>query len=177
METADDFVTLGRVCRAHGISGALLIAAFTKDPRFILDCHTLEFRSPDGRNHRLIKSFTGYCVARGLIIRVDNINSREMAQTFRGWLLGIVRRHLPTPGEDEIYWADLLGLNVLTIQGRLLGRVAGFMDAGAGLLLVVPDPFEEGRERLLPFQEEFLNALDLPGGRLIFDLPPGFLEL
>jgi ribosomal 30S subunit maturation factor RimM len=58
-----------------------------------------------------------------------------------------------------------------------LGRVAGFMDAGAGLLLVVPDPLEEGRERLLPFREEFLNALDLPGGRLIFDLPPGFLEL
>lgn len=170
-------IVLGHVSRPHGVHGALVITPYTEDPELILNGRHLELLSPDGRTRRPIDSLKGKQAAQGLIVKIKNVTTREAAGALRGWSLITAREHLPQPAEEEVYWADLLGLTVKTPEGRSLGRVEQLMEAGAGLILVVTDPEDQGRERLIPFQEEFLVELDIENGLVVIDSPPGLLDL
>ena len=169
------FVELGRVLRPHGVGGAFLVATYTEDPETILAGAGLEIWSPDGRERRRAEGLTGRPGTTGLIVRLPGLSCREEAAALKGWRLVRPRALLPPLPDDEVYWADLLGLSVSTPAGRALGRVGNLMEAGAGLLLVVSD--QDGAERLIPFQPDFVAELDLLGGRLVVDPPPGLLDL
>ncbi|MDR3037965.1 MAG: ribosome maturation factor RimM [Candidatus Adiutrix sp.] len=175
--SAGVFVVLGQVARPHGVHGALVVVVHTENPAAVLESSELELRSPDGLNRRRVEGLTGRATAQGLIIKIRNITTREAAAGLKGWQLVTPRDALPPLSDDEVYWADLLGLAVFTPQGQALGRVEHLVEAGGGLLLAVPDPAEAGRERLLPFHEQFLVELNPLAGRLVLDLPPGLLEL
>jgi 16S rRNA processing protein RimM len=168
------FVELGRVLRPHGVGGALVVVAHTENPKTILEGAGLELRSPDGRAKRPAPLLTGRVTASGLIVKIPGLDCREEAASLKGWRLGLSRDLLPPLPDDEVYWADLLGLAVSTLDGRTLGRVEHLMEAGAGLLLVVAGP--DGRETLIPFQPGFISEMDLAGRRLVVDPPPGLLE-
>ena len=169
------FVELGRVIRPHGVSGAFIVSAYTEDPETLLAGDGLELWSPDGRERRRAEGLTGRAVTGGLIVKIPGLRRREEAAGLKGWRLVRPRALFPPLPDDEVYWADLLGLSVETIAGRALGRVGNLMEAGAGLLLVVTDP--AGAERLIPFQPGIIADLDLEGGRLVVDPPPGLLDL
>jgi len=170
-------VVLGHVTRPHGVHGALVITSYTDKPELILKGESLALCSPDGRTRRPIESLKGKEATQGLIVKIKNVTTREAAGALKGWRLTMARENLPEPEQEEVYWADLMGLEVKTSDGLYLGRVEHLMEAGAGLILVVMDPDEPNRERLIPFQEEFLVELDLEKGRVIIDPPPGLLEL
>ncbi|MDR1043751.1 MAG: ribosome maturation factor RimM [Candidatus Adiutrix sp.] len=176
-QPSDDLLVVGHVARAHGLHGALLITSYAEDPRVILDGRHLELLSPDGQERRPVASLKGRPAARGLIVRIRDLTTREAAAALKGWRLVMERRHLPEPAEDEVYWADLLGLTVFDARGLELGRVERLMEAGAGLILVLASALKPGQELLLPYQEEFLLSLDLGRGRLVLDPPPGLLDL
>lgn len=155
----------------------MIVVPYAHDPSLILTSRHMELLSADGQTRRPAGALKGKPTARGLIVKIPNVTTREAAADLRGWRLGLERRHLPAPADDEIYWADLPGLEVFTPEGRSLGRVFHLMEAGAGLLLVVRDPREPDRDLLLPMREEFLVSLDLAAGRLVLDLPDGLLDL
>jgi len=169
-------VELGRVLRPHGVGGAVVMASYAEDPAAVFKGAGLELRSPDGRERRRAEGLvmTGRASAGGFIIRIPGLGRREEAAALKGWRLVRPRALLPPLPDDEVYWADLLGLAVSTLDGRALGRVENLMEAGAGLLLVVTGA---GPERLIPFQPGFVADLDLPGRRLVVDPPPGLLDL
>ena len=172
---AQGFVELGRVLRPHGVDGAFILSAHTENSAAILKGAGLELWSPGGDKRRPIEGLTGRPAAQGFIVRIPGVSRREEASTLKGWRLVMPRDLLPPLPEDEVYWADLLGLAVETSQGQVLGRVENLMEAGAGLILVVIDP--AGRERLIPFQPHVVADLNLPSNRLVIDPPPGLLEL
>jgi len=167
------FVELGRVVRPHGVGGAVIISAYTENPETLFNGAGLELWSPDGRERRRAEGLTGRAATNGLIVKFPGLRRREEAAALKGWRLVRPRALLPPLPDDEVYWADLPGLSVETIDGRALGRVGNLMEAGAGLLLAVTD--HTGTERLIPFQ--VIVDLDLAGGRLVIDPPPGLLDL
>jgi len=78
---------------------------------------------------------------------------------------------LPAPAAGEYYWADLVGLKVVTTEGVELGQVEHMMATGANDVMVVKGE----RERLLPFLPgRFVNEVDLAGGRIVVDWDPDF---
>jgi len=170
----EGFIVLGHISRPHGVHGALVLTPYTDNPDLILDGGQLELLSPDGLTRRPVGSLKGKIAAQGLIVKIKTVTSREAAAELKGWRLGLNRADLPATEDDEVYLADLVGLTVFTETG-LLGRVTNLMEAGAGPLLVIEA--EDGREVLLPFQEEFIVELDVPAGRLVMAPPPGLLDL
>jgi len=171
------FVVLGHIARPHGVHGAVIITPYTDNPQLILDGQGLEFLSPDGEIRRPVASMKGKPAAQGLIVKIKNITTREAAQALKGWRVGLERGLLPETREDEVYWADLIGLDLYTPDGLNFGRVTNLMEAGAGLILVAAGPDGPDHELLIPFHEQFVVDLDLDGGRLTMDLPPGLLDL
>lgn len=170
-------VILGHVARPHGVHGAIIITPYGDNPELILTGRRIFLLSPDGLERRPVESLKGKEAAQGLIVKIKNITTREAASAFRGWRVALAREHLPEPADDEVYLADLIGLTVLVNNGRPVGRVVNLIEAGGGLILVIISSDQPDKEILVPYQEQFVVEVDLAGGRLVMDLPPGLLEL
>jgi len=95
---------------------------------------------------------------KGVIARFADCENRDQAQALMGCEIGIRRDQLPAAQPGEYYWSDLQGLNVVTIQGELLGTVDHLIETGANDVLVVKGE----RERLIPFvQDQVIISVDL----------------
>ncbi len=85
----------------------------------------------------------------GLVLLLDDVPDRSAAEALRGLLVAAPRLALPQAADNEYYWGDLIGLEVINTAGEKLGKVAGLLETGAhDVLRVVAD---DGVERLLPF--------------------------
>jgi 16S rRNA processing protein RimM len=95
------------------------------------------------------------------------VDSIDAAEGFRGLRLALAEEDLPALAEGTYYHHQLRGLRVEDQSGTVLGTVADLIETGAALVLVVRDG---GAERLVPFAEPFIRAVDLAHGRLIVSL-------
>lgn len=100
----------------------------------------------------------------GLVVLLDGIVDRTAAEAMKGLLVGAPRHALPTTGDDEFYWGDLIGLEVVNTADERLGKVAGLIETGANDVLRVVG--EDGVERLLPFVAAVVLAVEKEAGRI-----------
>jgi 16S rRNA processing protein RimM len=77
---------------------------------------------------------------------------------------------LPEPDEDEVYHADLVGLEAVTADGQVVGEVVAVQNFGAGDLLEIR---LEGQRRteFVPLDEHFVPDIDIDAGRVTVVMP------
>lgn len=166
-----DWVCLAEVGAPKGVRGAVRLNCFTEDPAG-LERHALH----DGPGGRVLRLRILEAPKPGvLVVRIDGISDRDAAAALTGHRLYVPRSALPEPEEDEFYHHDLIGLEVRHADGRLLGRVTGVMDHGAGTLLDVAGP-EGGAGFVLPFTRDCVPVVDIAGGRVVAEPPPGLID-
>ncbi|WP_320065245.1 ribosome maturation factor RimM [Micromonospora sp. RTGN7] len=111
-----------------------------------------------------------------MLVVFEGILERDVAEALRGTLLGVDSADVAPPEDpEEFHDHDLVGLAVVTPTGERLGEVAAIDHAPASDLLVLRRP--EGRTALIPFVKAIVSEVDLAGGRVVVDLPPGLLDL
>ncbi len=166
----EDFVVVGRLGAAHGIKGWLKVTSFT-DPRDnLLDYEPWFLRSGDIWQERDVLAAKQQ--GKGLIVHLDGIQDRDQALALRGVEVAIHRSQLPRLENNEYYWADLIGLSVVTTDNVPLGHIADMLATGANDVMVVEDGKDQ---RLVPFvQPQFVKNVDLEAGRLTVDWDPDF---
>lgn len=163
--TATDVVVLGKIVDAHGLRGELKVHPFADDPGAWGGMRWWwlgrEEDAPTAwRRYRLVR-----CHAQGafLVATLANVLDRDTAESFKGCLVGAPRGDLPETGDGEYYWADLLGLKVVNLQGEELGSVLGLIETAANDVLRVGEGEVGGAERLLPFVASVVLEVDVPG--------------
>ena len=166
-----DWVCLAEFGAPKGVRGAIRLNWFNEDPAD-LERHALH-DGPGGAVRRL--TILESPKPGQLVVRVEGVADRDAAAALTGHRLYVPRDALPEPEEDEFYHHDLIGLEVRHTDGRLLGRVAGVMDHGAGTLLDVAGT-DGGAGFVLPFTREAVPVVDIGGGRIVADPPPGLLD-
>jgi 16S rRNA processing protein RimM len=158
----DALILIGRVAGAFGVKGEIRITTFTADPLALVDYKTLlrEDGSPG-------LTLTGGRVAKGgVVVRTKEIETRDQAEAARGLKLYIPRDVLPDPeDEDEYYVTDLVGLDVVSVDGEPLGRVKSVHDFGAGDLLEIEPP--QGPSWWLPFTREAVPEVSIADRRVV----------
>ena len=106
-----------------------------------------------------------------LVAQLEGCEDRDHADALRGLEIAVERERLPLLAEGEYYWADLVGLQVVTLDGVDLGRVERLFETGANDVVVV----QGERERLLPWlRGSVIHEIDLAAGRLRVDWDPEF---
>ncbi|MEW5722019.1 MAG: ribosome maturation factor RimM [Thermodesulfobacteriota bacterium] len=170
---ADDLVVIGQVTRPHGVRGEVRVVPYTHSAASFDLFDQVYVRRRD--RWEGILRISGVRPHKSLILlNFKGITTRDQAAELSSALLLVRREWLPEPEEGEYYWTDLIGLAVFDRQGGPLGRVEAILPTGGGEVLVLK---AEGRELLLPFNEDSILEVDLDGGRLVADPPPGLLEL
>ncbi|WP_375803779.1 ribosome maturation factor RimM [Azonexus sp.] len=155
--SGNDIVVLGRLADPYGIRGWIRLIPFGDDP-LSWGSMPVWWVARDGEPWREV-ALKGLKVhGDGLVVALEGVADRTAAEALKGVLVGAPRAALPVAGEDEFYWADLFGLEVVNTAGERLGTVAGLIETGANDVLQVVD--DDGGERLLPFVAAVVLAVD-----------------
>jgi 16S rRNA processing protein RimM len=152
------------------VRGALRIKSFTVTPADIAAYGPVS----DESGARVMTLRVTGRAGQAVIAEIDGVTERDGAEALKGMRLYVARTALPPPGEDAYYHGDLLGLAVELAQGGALGRVSAVHDHGA--LDMIEIERDDGATVLLPFTRAAVPLVDIAGGRLVVDPPPGLLS-
>ena len=167
-------VVVGRIAKAHGIRGELAVDVRTDSPeeRFRIGA-AVTTKLRDGSKRELTIAAAREHSGR-LLVRFEEVLTRDVAETLRGALLLADTATLPpTEDPDEFYDHELAGLRAELADGTVVGKVVEIVHSPAGELLELD---VDGREVLVPFVRAIVPTVDVAGGRVVLDPPEGLLD-
>ena len=153
---------MGRVRRAHGLRGELVVEALTDEPDAIFAAGRRVFAgtrqgdvAPDARELHITQSspFKG-----GWIVSFEGIADRSTAETWRDRYLLLPESEIAPPSDNEIFIHDLVGMRVVRVTGEEIGEVTEVFELPQGLLMDVRRP--DAKSVLLPFDEQTVTNVD-----------------
>lgn len=169
-------LVVGRVVKAHGISGEVVVDVRTDDPesRFAAGAALRGKPRGGGKTRSFVVEAAREHGGR-MLVRLADVGDRDTADGLRGTLFVVDTADLPAIDDpDEFYDHELEGLRVRTVDGLDIGVVAEVLHTAAGELLSVHR--EDGSEVLVPFVEAIVPSVSLAGG-VVIDPPEGLLDM
>jgi 16S rRNA processing protein RimM len=167
-------VVVGRIAKAHGIRGELAVDVRTDSPeeRFRIGA-AVTTKLRDGSKRELTIAAAREHSGR-LLVRFEEVPTRDVAETLRGALLLADTATLPpTSDPDEFYDHELAGLRAELTDGTIVGKVVEVVHSPGGELLELD---VDGRSALVPFVRAIVPTVDVAGGRVVLDPPEGLLD-
>ncbi|MDQ6619851.1 MAG: ribosome maturation factor RimM [Pseudomonadota bacterium] len=161
-------VIVGHIAGAFGVAGEIRVEAYTETPESLLQFKEWSLRARGEDRPRAVQVVAAKVHGDAVVAKLAGISTRDQALDLKGCEISVPREALPVTSPDEIYWADLAGLQVVNREGHVLGRVKSVTAHGAHpLLAVVADGAAE--ERLIPYVPAVIDAVDMTAGRIDVD--------
>lgn len=158
-------VCVARIGAAHGVRGAVKLWTFTEDPLAVQSYGPL--MTKDGARQFEITSLRA--AKDHMVATFTGIASRNDAEKLNGIELYVPRERLPATDDGEYYHTDLIGLAAVNAANEPLGRVVAIHNFGAGDIIEIAPA--KGATMLLPFSNAVVPTVDIPGGRVVIELP------
>ncbi|TNH06983.1 ribosome maturation factor RimM [Testudinibacter sp. TR-2022] len=173
--TAQNISIVGKLGSTYGIRGWLRIYSSTEQAESIFDYQPWYLNIKGKWQATELESWRYH--SNDLIVKLKNIDDRDIAQTLTNIEIGVNAENFPAL-EEGYYWHDLIGCQVVNLQGYQLGSVSDMMETGSNDVLVVKanlnDAFGQ-QERLIPYLEEtVVKRVDLATKTIEVDWDAGF---
>ena len=152
-----EYFEIGQIVNTHGVRGQVKVNPFTDDiERFeelksiyiVKNKQLLEFEIEDVKYQKNM-----------IIIKFKNIDDLNIAEKYKGCYLKIHRKDARKLPKDTYFIADIIGSNVITDDGKSLGKVDDIYNTGSNDIYVVKD--ELGKLILLPNIKEVILDIDI----------------
>ncbi|WP_395109306.1 ribosome maturation factor RimM [Actinomadura sp. SCN-SB] len=168
-----DPLVVGRIGRPHGVRGEVTLDVRTDDPDLRFAPGTELATDPPGLGPLTVERARWH--SGRLLVRFAGVGDRDAAEKLRGAWLVVDPTDIPvSPDPDEFHDQELIGLTAVTVKGDELGAVSEVRHSGQDLLVIRR---RDGGESLIPFVAALVPEVDVAGGRLVVDPPPGLDEL
>lgn len=180
MQRSDpSFLVVGHLNKAHGTKGELFVWPLTDHPEstfapgVILHVGDEDGSAPDPTlpSLRIVaaRAFRG-----GYLLRLEGIQDRTGAEELRGRYLLRSADELAALQEGEVFYHQLLGMRVLTVEGEEVGEIREVYELRPADLLEVRGP---RGTHLIPFLASIVREVKAEEGVMIIDPPEGLLEI
>lgn len=156
---------MGRIAGPFGVKGWVKVKAFTAEPQALGEFARWLVETRDGWQARTLEGFEVH--AKGPVAKLEGCDGRDEAHALMGADIAVTRAALGEAGEGEIFWVDLVGLEVVDEGGKSLGKVEGLFESGETSVLVVRG--ENARERMIPFVAGYVKSVDRDARRITVD--------
>jgi 16S rRNA processing protein RimM len=163
----EGYVAVGVVQRPWGVHGELKVESLTDNPdRFRQGARVFirgaDYRVDSGRSHK-----------GALLLQLREVRGSAAAEALRGQLIEVPEGDLPDLPDDTYYRHQLVGMEVRSTDGELLGRIADLLDTGANDVFVVRG---DGGELLIPAVDDVVRDVDVAAGRMTIEMVEGLAE-
>ncbi|MEY4098973.1 MAG: hypothetical protein RL300_144 [Pseudomonadota bacterium] len=174
-ELPADAIEVGRILDSWGIKGWFKVLPYSADPEALFSSkHWFLLPTEKG-----VKTFEGVGLLKvkeakihsdTVVACAQEIIDRSAADTLRGARIFISRSSFPAAQEDEYYWVDLIGLEVINREGISLGQVRDLLTTGPQTVLVI-DRLQDGKtvEVMIPFVSVYIDDVSLGEQRILVD--------
>ena len=171
-----ELIIVGRVRKAHGIRGDLVVEPMTGQPdavfaagRRVLAGTASGDPARDRRELHIVSvsPFKG-----GYIIHFDGIDDRTIADTWRDRFVLMPATELAPLGDDEVYVHEIPGMRVELESGHLVGTVLDVYELPQGLTLDV----QRDSDRVMIPYERVVTHLDRAARVIRIAPPDGLLD-
>lgn len=178
--TDPDYLVVGHISKPHGTRGEVFVWPLTDRPEDIFAAGhavrlgdtegALDDDAPDLEVERTPRPFK-----RGLLVKFVGLDDRDGTDPLAGRYLLVPVGMLAPLEDDEVFYHQLLGMAVQTVDGEAVGTVREVFETEPAHLLQVRG--EDGKEHLIPYTKRIVKTTDVEGRRLVIKPPPGLLEL
>ena len=164
---------VGVITKTHGLKGEVKVYPTTDSPsRFDeLDTVTLvcgrTIKDLSIENVRYFKNL--------VILKFEGIDHINEIEPYVGGDLYIDRSEGQELGEDENYIADIIGMEVVSDEGKVIGTVKDVMETGANDVYIVK--CEGRKDLLLPAIRQCILDVNVEENRMTVHLMDGLMEL
>ena len=169
-----EYLNVGKIVNTHGIRGEVRVISQTDFPeeRYRNGAELTLFREnkeplplivSGHRKHKNfdLLTFEGY----------PNINDVE---PFRNGILKVTKDDLVDLAENEFYYHEIIGLEVVEEDGTIIGKVKEILSPGANDVWVVQRKGK--KDALIPYIESVVHTIDLENGQVTVEIPEGLLD-
>jgi 16S rRNA processing protein RimM len=174
-ELPADAIEIGRIADAWGIKGWFKVLPYSADPEALFSSkHWFLLPTEKGT-----KTFSGTLQlpvkeakfhSGAVVACAQGIDDRNAADALRGARIFVSRANFPKAGQDEYYWVDLIGLDVVNRENLNLGVVRELLSTGPQTVLVL-EQLVDGKpvERMIPFVSAYVDQVDIPARSIRVD--------
>lgn len=169
-------IILGRLGAVHGIRGWLKIFPYTEHAKDIFKYQPW-FIQRSGQWQQLeLENWKQH--NRCFIIKIKHSNDRNTASLITNYEVIVDLAQLPKLKDNEFYWKNLIGCQVLTTKGYSLGYVQSLIETGSNDVLVIKANLKDAfgiKERLIPIiDEQVIKNINFSSKIIEVDWHPGF---
>lgn len=170
-----DVTIIGKVTTAFGIKGWVKVYSFTDPMKGILDYKNWLLKVKGQWQPYKVKE--GKPQGKGIVAKFEGINDRDLALALSQVEIAVRTSDLPQLAQDEFYWSQLIGLNVVNKNDELLGKIDQLFNSGAPHDVLSVKGCEgslDQQERLIPYVDAVVEKVDLDAGEIRVDWEADF---
>ncbi|WP_439651247.1 ribosome maturation factor RimM [Neiella litorisoli] len=168
-------IVVGKIGTPYGIKGWVKVHSATDATEGIFDYAPWYVQKGSNWQEMTIEAWRWH--NKGLVAKFDGIDDRTQAERLTNATIAVDESALPEL-EDEFYWRDLIGCEVVTDKGYNLGKVEGLLETGSADVLRVKANPNDGfgqTERLIPYIDgQFVLDINIAEKKITVDWDPGF---
>jgi 16S rRNA processing protein RimM len=169
------YLAVGQIVGAHGLYGELKVEAYSDFPDRFAPGAMLFLGEDLEKVH--VTSVRPH--KSNLLVRLEEVGDRNEAEDVRGLWLYVPEAEAAALEEGQYWIHDIIGLQVVTIDGVQIGKITDVMATGANDVYVVhPAPaVNQGRDVLLPAIADVIERVDLEQGVMVIRLLEGLIDV
>jgi len=167
----DELIEIGRIVKSIGLKGRLKAVSYCESA-WTLETLTEVFIGQQ-KDHATLYTVHNIAIkgkGGSFLLELDGVESIETSNAMKGCYLYIPSDSLASLPDDEYYWHEIIGLDVVTEDGQNLGEVTSIVPTGSNDVYICSGKEEE---ILIPAISEVIRKIDLEKGVIVVTLIEG----
>jgi 16S rRNA processing protein RimM len=164
-----DLLEAGKIVKPHGLDGRMKVVSYL-EAGSVLESLEEVFIKNGNRKAKLRNVKSIKLNKKGFLLELEGVEDIDTANALAGCQVLIPSDKLEELPEGEYYWRDIVGLEVRTYDGEILGRIVSIFPTGGNDVYVCAGG---EREILLPAVADIIRRVDIKNGIMVVRLPEG----
>lgn len=170
-----NYLHIGRIIGAHGLSGELKVWPLTDDLSRFARLRECLIETPDEKNAQPAQAAGARLTREHVLLRLQGISDRTAAETLKGHWISVTREHAITLPPDTWFVCDLIGCQVFDTEHGYLGHLTDVLPTAAHDVYTVSLP--PAKDLLFPALKTILLSVDVIAKHIDVKLPNGLYEI
>lgn len=171
-----EYLNVGKIVNTQGIRGEVRVISQTDfwEERYKVGNTLMLFQEGKKplplvvKSHRKHKNFD--------ILSFENHPNINDVEKYRDGILRIDKDDTQSLEENAFYYHEILGLEVIDENDKVLGKIKEILSPGANDVWVIKSPIQGKKDILIPYIESVVLKVDLEAGKVFVEIPEGLID-